>query len=81
MHYVANSGRSIQTTSEMKQRKEIFAQRDSFIRETNARTDIGYQVGHNFFSDMLPEETSAIFNKMPAEDLELSSEASGLKEN
>jgi hypothetical protein len=56
MGFVAKYGRDIKTADEWLKRYAAFAERDELIKDTNERTDINFKVGHNRFSDMLPNE-------------------------
>jgi len=49
----------------MAERTARFIERENFIAATNARSDIGYKVAHNLFSDMTADEIAYRFDRLP----------------
>ena len=55
--YLAKEQKVYKTVDEWKQRREIFSETDTFIRDFNASEEVSsWTLGHNFFSDLSPEE-------------------------
>lgn len=55
--YLAKNQKLYKTAAEWKQRREIFGESDTFIREFSAsEPNSSFTLGHNFFSDLSPEE-------------------------
>jgi C1A family cysteine protease len=56
MQYVQMYGKNYTTMKEFEARFDAWKQTDAFINEHNSSNASGHRVGHNFMSDMSPEE-------------------------
>ena len=56
MTFIAEQGKSYSKYSEFVERKAIFDENESFIKNYNKRTDVSFKVGHNKLSDWTKAE-------------------------
>lgn len=64
MQHLAKQNKSIESVDEFTMRSTLFAKIDKYITEHNGSGKHSYTLGHNFFSDLTPEERQKYTSKM-----------------